>query len=155
VLQPLLASNTRALNKPAYPIHPLKIQQNGVSMKKILAVVIIALIAGVGCSKQSGHGNKDEVAANAPDNSSGEAAANAVLSVADLDVSALSGITNKLEGACAKNKYGLSEEECIEAIQTRKNACMQQTARQFPGQLSDVSRMQEVVGSYVGCIFEK
>jgi hypothetical protein len=124
-------------------------------MKKTLAVIIIALIASVGCSKHSSHGNKDEVSANAPDNSAGEAVANAVLSAADMDVSALAGVTDKLEGACARNKYGLSEEECVEAIRTRKDACMQQTARQFPGQLSDVSRMQEVVGSYVGCIFEK
>lgn len=124
-------------------------------MKKTLAIALIALVASVGCSRSSGHGGKDEVGANAPGNSSVEVAANAVLGAAELDVSALSGITEKLEGACARNKYGLSEEECVETIRTRKDACMQQTARQFPGQLSDLSRMQEVVGSYVGCIFEK
>lgn len=124
-------------------------------MKKILVVAVIALIAGVSYSKLSGHGDKDGAGANPPDGSLGEAAANTVLSAAKLDVSALSGISDKLEGACSRNKYGLTEEECVEAIQTRKDACMQQTAHQFPGQLSDVSRMQEVVGSYVSCIFEK
>ena len=124
-------------------------------MRKILAVVVIALIAGVGYIRLSGHGGKDGVGANTPGNSVGDAVVNTALSVSELNVSALSGITDKLEEACARNRYGLSEEECVEAIETRKDACMQQTARRFPGQLSNVSRMQEVVGSYVDCIFER
>lgn len=124
-------------------------------MKKTIAVVIIALVTSVGCSRSSGHVGNNETGANAPGNSPVETAANTVLSAAEMDVSALSGVTDKLEGACARNKYGLSEEECVATIRTRKDACMQQTAHQFPGQLSDLSRMQEVVGSYVGCIFEK
>lgn len=72
-----------------------------------------------------------------------------------MDVSALSDMTEKIKGACAKNKYGLSEEACVQAIDDRKDVCLQQTAQKYPGQLSDVDRMQEVISSHLDCIFQK
>lgn len=86
---------------------------------------------------------------------SGEAAANAVLQVSGADVSMLKDMGRKLEKSCARNKYGLSESECIDRLHQRSDLCADQTAARFPGQIGNVDRMQVVVQSYVGCIFEQ
>lgn len=90
---------------------------------------------------------------NVQQDDAGVAVANAALSASGIDVSALSDITDKLEGACNRNKFGLSEEACVQAIESHKDECTQKTAQKYPGQLSDVNRMQVVVNSYVNCIF--
>ena len=86
---------------------------------------------------------------------SGEAAADAVLQVSGADVSMLKDIGSKLERSCARNKYGLSEAECIDRIRKRGDLCANQTAARFPGQIGNTDRMQAVVQDYVGCIFER
>ncbi|WP_146204207.1 hypothetical protein [Massilia glaciei] len=85
----------------------------------------------------------------------GIALANTALQASKLDVSALTKITPKLEAACARNKYGLSEAECRKKISERKDECAQHTARQYPGELGNVDRMRAVVSTYVDCILDK
>ncbi len=122
-------------------------------MKKILLAIALVVIGVVSYHKF--FNDQHEQGTNAKSDGVGEAVINSALRVSELDVSALSGITEKLKGACSRNKYGLSENACIQAIEDRKFECSQQTAQQYPGQLSDVNRMQEVASSFVKCIFEK
>ena len=119
-------------------------------MKIILITVLMTLIGIAGCSKKS-----SEELANTDSDAAGKAVANGALKVSEIDISALAGITEKIKGACDRNKYGLSEEACIQAIDDRKDICMQQTAQKYPGQIANVDRMQEVVGSHVACLFQK
>ncbi|MES3024538.1 MAG: hypothetical protein V4857_23465 [Pseudomonadota bacterium] len=123
-------------------------------MNKLLIGLLVAAIGAAGCNRQA-----DDVPAATTPSSAGEAAgiavANTALQVSKLDVSALTTITPKLEAACARNKYGLSEAECRQKISERKELCSQQTARQYPGELGNVNRMQEVVATYVDCLLAK
>jgi len=117
----------------------------------LIAIVMVAVIAG--CGRQ-----KTETAAagaGASGDAAGRAVANAALQVSELDARALAGINEKLEGACARNRFGLTEQACIQTIRTRKDLCVQQTAQKYPGQLANVDRMQEVASSYVNCLFQQ
>ena len=86
---------------------------------------------------------------------SGDAVANAVLKASGADVSMLKDMGSKLEKSCARNKYGLSESECIDRVRQRSGLCANRTAARFPGQIGDTDRMQVVVQDYVSCIFER
>lgn len=83
------------------------------------------------------------------------ALANGALKASGADVSMLKNLGGKLEKSCARNKYGMSEAECIERINKRGDLCANQTASRFPGQIGNTDRMQVVVQAYVGCIFEQ
>ena len=119
-------------------------------MNKILSVILVTLISTAGCSKKT-----SEAQAIGDSDAAGKAIANTAFQVSGIDVSALSGVTEKIKGVCARNKYGLSEEACIQKIDDRKEICLQQTAQKYPGQLANVDRMQEVVASHVECLFQK
>jgi Na+-transporting methylmalonyl-CoA/oxaloacetate decarboxylase gamma subunit len=88
------------------------------------------------------------------DTSAGARITNAVLQAADADVSMLKALSGRLEGACARNKYGLSEQACAARLRAREDLCATGTAQRFPGALADTGRMQVVTKAYVGCIFE-
>lgn len=88
----------------------------------------------------------------APD--AGVALANAALQVSKADAGMLKNIGFKLEASCARNKYGLSESACIDRVRQRGDLCANTTAAQFPGQIGNTDRMQEIVQVYVGCIFQ-
>jgi len=118
-------------------------------MKKIIAILVMT-VSLVGCNRAS----SDEPAETKAD-IVGKAVLNTALQVSDLDASVLSGIADKLEGSCSRNKFGLTEEACIQKIRDQKNTCTQQTAEKYPGQLSNVDRMQEVMSSFVNCIFKE
>ena len=90
-----------------------------------------------------------------PAKDSGDAFANTVLKVSGADVSMLKDMGSKLEKSCARNKYGLSESECIDRMRQRSDLCANRTAARFPGQIGDTDRMQIVVQNYVNCIFER
>lgn len=122
-------------------------------MKKILITLAVIVIGITACDQQSTDEPKNNNATNI--NSAEKAVINTVIQASELDVSALSGTTEKLKAACAKNKYGLSEDDCIQTIEKRKDLCIQQTAQKFPGQLSNVDRMQEVVSNHLDCLFQK
>jgi len=119
-------------------------------MKKILVAILTILISTTGCSKKT---NSEDADANSDE--IGKSVTNAALQVSGIDVSTLSGVTEKIKGACSRNKYGLSEEVCIQTVDDRKDFCMQQTAQKYPGKLSNVDRMQEVISSHIECLFQK
>ena len=114
-------------------------------MKTILAVAVFVLVAFVAYKKLSGPS----------DQSTGRAAVDVALKVSEVDASVLEGMTEKMSSACARNKYGLSEQDCIQRIESRKNICLQETAHAFPGQIGNVERMQEVLSSHVECLLNK
>lgn len=127
----------------------------------LLAKIGIVVALGWGLNKAIEHrrnaAGTEEVqvaeAEQSPD--SGDAVANAVLKASGADVSMLKDLGGKLERSCARNKYGLSEAECIDRINKRGDLCANQTASRYPGQIGDTNRMQVVVQDYVGCIFER
>ncbi len=105
-----------------------------------LATVLLALALACG------------VAAASPADT---AVANGALKASGADVSMLKNLGGKLEKSCARNKYGLSEAECMDRINKRGDLCANQTATRFPGQIGNTDRMQVIVQAYVGCIFEQ
>ncbi|MGW8394983.1 hypothetical protein [Pseudoduganella sp. HUAS MS19] len=83
------------------------------------------------------------------------ALANGALKASGADVSLLQNLGGKLEKSCARNKYGLSEAECLARIDQRGDLCANQTATRYPGQIGNTDRMQVIVQAYVSCIFER
>jgi hypothetical protein len=121
-------------------------------MKKI-AIIIVIIAIGLFFFKNYTNSELENQVVVQSENT-GKAVFNKALEVSEMDVSALAGISEKLESACARNKYGLSENECVLAIRNRKDICIQQTAQKFPGQLSNTDKVQVVVASYLDCIFK-
>lgn len=78
--------------------------------------------------------------------------ADAMLAASGADTTMLHNLSDSLERNCARNKYGLSEQECVTRVQERADDCATRTARQYPGQIQDTSRMQIVVKAHVDCI---
>jgi hypothetical protein len=122
-------------------------------MKKIMIITAIAAIGLFFFQKYNTPELKNQEAA--PGETVGKAVLNTALQVSEMDAAALAGISEKLETACAKNKYGLSENECVLAIRNRKDICTQQTAQNFPGQFSNTDKMQAAVVYYVDCLFQR
>jgi hypothetical protein len=124
---------------------------------KVVAVVLLGWgLATVIKHRQQPAGLAEvEVAETEQKPDSGSAAADAVLQVSGADASMLRDIGGKIEKSCARNKYGLSEAECIDRIRKRGDLCANRTAARFPGQIGNTDRMQAVVQDYVGCIFER
>jgi hypothetical protein len=86
--------------------------------------------------------------------SAGVALANAALQASGADTGMLKTLSGRLEKACARNKYNLSESACIARLREREDLCATATAQRYPGQIGDTDRMQIVTKAYVGCIFE-
>jgi len=89
------------------------------------------------------------------DTESGTAAVDAALQASGVEASQLKQMGGRLEKSCARNKYGLSESECIALLHEREELCAASTAQRFPGQIGDTARLQTVALAYVGCIFEE
>ncbi|WP_426340208.1 hypothetical protein ACN9MZ_28900 [Pseudoduganella sp. S-14] len=126
-------------------------------------VVKVAIVVALGWGlntvlehrKKNGEAEKVQVVEAEQEPDSGAAVANAVLQASSADVSMLKDVGSKLERACARNKYGLSESECIDRMRQRSDLCANRTASRFPGQIGNTDRMQLVVQDYVSCIFER
>jgi hypothetical protein len=84
----------------------------------------------------------------------GVAIANTALQISGADTSMLKSLSGRLEKACARNKYNLSESACIARLHEREDLCATATAQRYPGQIGDTDRMQTITKAYVGCIFE-
>jgi hypothetical protein len=111
-------------------------------MKKLLIALAIVVAGVSGCSKKA----SDTV---------GKAVIDTALQVSPMDAAMLTEITSNLERACesGKNKFGLSADECTSRLNARKDICVQQTARQFPG-TSNLEKMQEMMAAHVECLFK-
>ena len=113
----------------------------------------IALVVALFIVKQVAFGPKDTNSAESQRD--GEKIYEIAAKISGIDVSAFDELPERLEKVCARNKYGLTEEQCVLAVRSRKEVCAQRTAQEYPGTLSDVNRMQAAVKTYVDCIFEK
>ena len=122
-------------------------------MNKTIIAILIAAAGLIGCHKSVTDTNTANTE-NKTDTVS-KAVINSALQVSEMDASILSGISERLENSCDRNKFGLSEEACIQAIRTRKDICTQETAQKYPGQISNVEKMQEVASNYVNCLFQQ
>lgn len=123
------------------------------NMAKKHIALLIALVCAVILVVQLTTGGEDSELAES--NRTGERIFEAAAKTSGLDVSVLEDIPERLAKACARNKYGLTEGQCVEAIETRKDLCASKTAELFPGKIGTADRMKEVVGSYVACVFQR
>ena len=120
-------------------------------------VLLFALVWGASLAFQNGPGapaNSDTVAPAQPDTGDGKAFVNGALQVSEADVGLLKTLSGRLESACARNQYGLTETACIARLREREDACATTTARRHPGQIGDTDRMQIITQAYVACIFD-
>ncbi|WP_426319592.1 hypothetical protein [Pseudoduganella sp. R-43] len=150
---PRLRERMRAAPEPV----PVKHSWNLGLVAKVAVLVVLGwgLNTAVKHRQQAAETEEVQVVEDEQQAGSGEAVANTVLQVSGADVSMLKDMGSKLERSCARNKYGLSEAECIDRIRKRGDLCANQTAARFPGQIGNTDRMQVVVQDYVGCIFER
>lgn len=126
-------------------------------MKKTMIIVAAIILGLMGCHSKSSNASAE---ASMPDTESasdatGKAVANAALQVSEMDANVFSRISVKLEGSCYRNRFDLSEDECIQTIRSRKDICTQDTVAKYPGQFANVERMQAATTSYVNCLFQK
>jgi hypothetical protein len=122
-------------------------------MRKKIITFIIVITNLTGCYQFSTDVNT--IDANAKTDTVDKAVDNSALQVFQLDVSAVSEISAKLEKSCYRNKFGLSEEACIQVVRIRKNICMQEAAQKYSAKISNTERMRETTSSYVNCLFKK
>lgn len=150
--EPLPESRMRAAPEPAG-----KHGWNLGLVAKVVAVVALGwgLTTAITHRQQPAGPAGVEVAEAEQKPDSGSAVADAVLQVSGADAGMLRDVGGKMEKSCARNKYGLSETECIDRIRQRGDLCANQTAARFPGQIGNTDRMQVIVQAYVGCIFER
>jgi len=124
-------------------------------------VVVVALGWGLSVIVKNRHpaDEEDEVEVAEVEqqpSSSGSVIANAAFQLADMDSGTLlQKIGPRVEKSCARNKYGLSEDACIDRLRTRGDMCASQTAARFPGKVTDTGKMQQLVEAYAGCVFER
>ncbi len=126
----------------------------GFAMKALTAIVVVT-VAGVGYLKLSGNGNNADGRPRSASDSIVIKASDAMISSANVDVSMFNDILADVDTICANNKFGLSQQECAKVIEARKDACVQQTAIKYPGQLTDTIKIMEASQSMIGCIFQK
>jgi hypothetical protein len=88
-------------------------------------------------------------------NNAALAVGEAALKTAGPDVSKLIDMAETLEESCAKNSHGMSQEECVQTVRTRKEACAQKTAEMYPGKMDSTEKMGATISSFVLCIFPK
>jgi hypothetical protein len=122
-------------------------------MNKALLSIAFVMAALSGCSKHQSSASVDDdtvIKSSAAD----KVAVDAVLQVAELDTSVFSEISDKLEGACYRNRFGLTEDACIQTIRMRKHACTYETIQKYPGKLASADSRQEVATNYVDCLFQ-
>lgn len=124
----------------------------------LLAIPLLAL--GWGVNSYIEHrgvqaAGVEALEARQQDTESGAAAIDVALQASGVEASQLKQMGGQLEKSCARNKYGLSESDCIERLHEREELCAASTAQRFPGQIGDSARLQTVALAYVGCIFEE
>lgn len=151
-------------NRPAErtrPAAPVKADmRHGWNFRLVFLVVLVVLL-GWGANAAFRHGKAtppgaEMAAAEVQPRTAdpGVAAADAVIALSEMDATVLHTLAGRLEQACARNKYGLSESACIARLHEREHPCANLTAQRFPGQIGDTSRMEVVTKAYVACIFE-
>lgn len=148
--------------RPVEPARPSP--DTGVSVKQgwdlgwlFKIIVLVALGWGLSVAierRQKSAADEEVTVAEERESGLGAAAASTVLQVSGADVSLLKNLSGRLEKACARNKYGLTESACIARLREREDMCATKTAQRYPGQIGNTDRMQAITQAYVGCIFE-
>lgn len=122
---------------------------------KIILLVVLGWGLSVAIERRRDATAGDEVTeVEQQESRPGVAAANAILRVSEADASLLHSLSGRLEKACARNKYGMTEDACIARLREREDICATKTAQRFPGQIGNTDRMEAITQAYVGCIFE-
>ena len=146
---------------PLMPTGPV-VERQGVGLGwlfKIVLLVVLALILKALIERPRAVAPPDEAhlvqveKARTPDPAI--VLANATISASGVDSGMLHSLSGRLERACARNKYGLSESACIARIRGREDECAARTAQRHPGQVGNTDRMQVLAQAYVACIFEE
>ncbi len=120
-------------------------------MKIILAIIAIFTFGFWGYHKYQG--NRSELNQLLHYNMPAKATTGSEPSKAKLDVGVLNSLNKRLIGNCGDNKFGLTEEACVLAINERKDFCQRQTVETFPVQPATQESMQAVVSSHTECLF--
>lgn len=137
-------------------------EKKGWDASKVFKIVLLFAL-GLGVSAAFNRTQSNEFAQEVEETSlieqlesdSGKLIANAALEASDADASMLANLSGRLEKHCERNKYGLSESECIARIRDSGDACASEVALRFPGKIGNVDRMQEIVQAHADCIFEE
>ncbi len=121
-------------------------------MKTLLAILAIVTFGFWGYHKyQSNKSDLDDFFRyNAP----AKAPSSSAPGIVKLDIGVLDNLNSRLIGSCADNKFGLTEEACVQTIKERKGPCQAETVEAFPEQPSTQVSMQAVVTSHVNCLFK-
>ena len=150
-------------NRPYEPARPARethvVVKQGWNLGWLFKVVLLVALGwglSVALERRQKAAASEEVAVaeEERERGAGVAIANAALQVSGADASMLRDLSGRLEKACARNKYGLTEDACIARLREREDLCVTKTAQGYPGQIGDIDRMQAVTKAYVGCIFE-
>jgi hypothetical protein len=121
-------------------------------MKKILA--IIAIVTFGFWTYHKFQNNKADLEQFVHNNLPAKAPERIAPKTAGLDVSALARVTERLIANCANNQNGLTEQECVQTINARKDLCRQLTVQTYPEQPSSLDGMQVVISSHTDCLFQ-
>ena len=122
------------------------------TMKTLLAIIAIVTFSFWGYHKYQS--NKSELDEFLHYNAPAKAPSSSAPAVVKLDIGVLDSLNSRLMGSCADNKYGLTEEACVQTIKERRGPCQAQTVTNFPEQPSTQVRMQAVVSSHTNCLFQ-
>ena len=74
--------------------------------------------------------------------------------VANLDARVLASVNERVIATCANNTYGLTEMDCVQTVNARKDLCRQLTVQAYPEQPATLESMQIVIASHVNCLFQ-
>lgn len=120
--------------------------------KRLLFIVPIVIASAYLITAYTYHQNSD---VEKFDGQLGNTVGAMALQVSGWDAGTLENIADQLQSTCAKNKYELTEAECVQAIKDHKDICMRVISERFPGQPADSARQQMIVANYVDCLFQQ
>jgi hypothetical protein len=84
-----------------------------------------------------------------------EKVGNTIISAADTEVvSMLGDVAEGLERGCERNRFGLTNEKCIEIVNARKEACAQTTGQAFPGAVVSADQIGQISKHFFACVFQ-
>jgi hypothetical protein len=77
------------------------------------------------------------------------------LETTTVDAGLLNDIVDGIENKCDKGIRGLSENECIELIRTKRDVCIDKATEKFSGKIGNLDRAGEMGAFLGGCLFQK
>lgn len=71
-----------------------------------------------------------------------------------VDAGMMRQLSGRLDRSCARNRFGLSESDCLARLREREGPCADEVKQRYPGQIGKTERLQEITVAYVRCVFE-